>query len=143
YDDSSLLAGKSERNCKHRFVGRHEEISFFNHRLAKCEQGTGSILCFSGPSGIGKTALGETLLSQAEGRATVARGRCAPGLSVTESYAPFIDAFTDVFNSSADAELRQRLKEVAPVWSSQAALALGQVADNSGVASDPTNSPAR
>src|SRR5215467_11368086 len=75
YDDSSLLAGKSERNCKHRFVGRHEEISFFNHRLAKCEQGTGSILCFSGPSGIGKTALGETLLSQAEGRATVARSR--------------------------------------------------------------------
>src|SRR5215831_2756929 len=146
YDDSSLLAGKSDiatRNCKHRFVGRHEEISAFNQRLAKCEQGAGSILCFSGPSGIGKTALGETLLSQAEGRAMVARGRCAPGLSVTESYAPFIDAFTDLFNSSADAELRQRLKEVAPVWSSQAALALGQGADNSGAAGDPTNSPAR
>jgi predicted ATPase/DNA-binding winged helix-turn-helix (wHTH) protein len=144
YDDSSLLAGTSDiatRNCKYRLVGRHEEISVFNQRLAKCEQGTGSILCFSGPSGIGKTALGETLLSQAEGRAMVARGRCAPGLSVTELYAPFIDAFTDLFNSSTDADLRERLKEVAPVWSSQAAL--GQGSDNAGAVVDPTNSLAR
>src|SRR5215467_6196782 len=146
YDDSSLLAGKSDiatRNCKHRFVGRHEEISLFNQRLAKCEQGTGSILCFSGPSGIGKTALCETLLSQAEGRAMAARSRCAPGLSVTELYAPFIDAFTDLFNSSTEPDLRQRLKEVAPVWSSQAAAALGQGTDNSGSVGDPRNSLAR
>src|SRR5215475_668195 len=41
YDDSSLLAGKSDiatGNCKYRFVGRHDEIRFFNQRLAKCEQ---------------------------------------------------------------------------------------------------------
>src|SRR5262249_45997376 len=146
YDDSSLLAGKSNiatRNCKYRFVGRHDEISFFNERLAEGEQGTGSILCVSGPSGIGKPARGGRLRREGESRAMVARSRCAPGLSDTELYAPFIDAFTDLFNASTDADLRHRLKEVAPAWSCQAALALGQGTDNSGPVGDPTNSLAR
>src|SRR5215475_7556928 len=40
YGDSPILAGKNDittRNCRYRFVGRHDEISFFNERLEKCE----------------------------------------------------------------------------------------------------------
>jgi DNA-binding winged helix-turn-helix (wHTH) protein len=132
YDDSPLLSGKGDiatRNWDCCFVGRHSEIGFFNERLLTCEQGTGSILCIAGPTGIGKTALSERLLSQTEGRAVVARSRCAPGLAGTEPYAPFVDVFTDLFNASTDADLRRRLLEVAPAWASQTASALDQRAD--------------
>src|SRR5215471_11113167 len=124
-DESSPLAGKTDTatgNWDCYFAGRQSEIDFFKERLAQCEQGTGSIVCVTGGAGIGRTALVEQLLSEIEERAMIARSRCAPGLSVTELYAPFIDAFTDLFNAS-DADLRQRVKEVAPAWSSLAASA--------------------
>jgi len=75
------------------FVGRANEIAFLHDCLARCEQGSSSIVCVSGAAGIGKTALCERLLSDVEGRAEVLRSRCAPHLSTTESYGPFIDAF--------------------------------------------------
>jgi DNA-binding winged helix-turn-helix (wHTH) protein/predicted ATPase len=146
YDDSPLPAGNGDvatRNWDCCFVGRHNEIGFFNERLVTCEQGTGSILCIAGPTGIGKTALGERLLSQTEGRAVVARSRCAPGLAGTEPYAPFIDAFTDLFNASMDADLRRRLVEVAPTWASQTASAFDQRADTAVTIPDLPHSVAR
>ena len=146
YDDSPLPAANGDvvaRNWDCCFVGRHSEIVFFNERLAMCEQGTGAILCIAGPTGIGKTALGERLLSQAEGRAVVARSRCAPGLAGTESYAPFIDAFTDLFNASMDADLRRRLLEVAPTWASQTGTALDQRVDSTVTIPDLPHSVAR
>jgi DNA-binding winged helix-turn-helix (wHTH) protein/predicted ATPase len=145
YDDSTLT-GKGDfatRNWDCCFVGRHSEIGFFNERLLTCEQGSGSILSIVGPTGIGKTALSERLLSQTEGRAVVARSRCAPDLAGTEPYAPFIDAFTDLFNASMDADLRRRLLEVAPTWASQTASALDQRPDTAVAVPDLPHSVAR
>src|SRR5215471_14347860 len=89
YDDLPLLPGNggiATRNWNSCFIGRRSEIDLFMERLVTCEHGTGSILSIVGPTGIGKTALSERLLSQAEGRAIVARNRCAPGLTGTEPY---------------------------------------------------------
>ena len=109
----------------------------------QCESGTGSIVCVSGRTGIGKTALGEKLLNDAQPRAVSARSRCAPVVSPVEPYAPFIDLFTDLFNASVDADLRQRLMELAPAWSSQTATALAQRIEAGTAGRDVTNSVPR
>jgi len=107
------------------FVGRQKELLLLKEMLIKCEQGKSSIVCISGQSGIGKTALVERFLSEVKGRAIIARSACAPSVSTGEPYTPVIDVFADLFNSCADPETQRRLAELAPTWSSHALRAFG------------------
>ena len=146
HHDSFLLPGRSGTETAKGsafFVGRRQELGALKDRLRQSESGTGSIICVSGRTGIGKTALGEKLLDDAQGRAVSARSRCAPAVSIAEPYAPFIDLFTDLFNASVDVDLRQRLMELAPAWSSQSAMTLGQRIESRAGGRDLTNSVAR
>ena len=107
------------------FVGRRRELRLVQEMLKKCEHGNSSIVCVSGPAGIGKTAFVERLLADLDGRAIIARSGCAPSVSISEPYTPVIDVFTDLFNSCADPETRRRLAELAPTWCSHALRASG------------------
>ena len=112
HHDSFLLPGRNGTETTSGdpcFAGRRQELAVLKDRLMQCESGVGSIVCVSGRTGIGKTALAEKLLGAAQGRAVSARSRCAPVVSLAEPYAPFIDLFTDLLNASFDADLRQRL----------------------------------
>jgi predicted ATPase/DNA-binding winged helix-turn-helix (wHTH) protein len=104
----------------HAFVGRRGELLLLKEILTKCEQGTSSIICISGEAGIGKTTFVEKFLSEVQGRALIARSRCAPTVSLTEPYTAVIDIFTDLFNSCAHPDVQRRLAELAPTWCSQA-----------------------
>jgi predicted ATPase/DNA-binding winged helix-turn-helix (wHTH) protein len=142
YHESSLMAERNDiepRIYDCRFVGRRSEIDCFKELFAKCEQGTGAILCISGRAGIGKTTLVERVLSKVEAPCVIARSRCAPSLSVMGLYAPFIDAFIDLFNAS-NVDLRQTLKAVAPTWASQAPSVPRQQFDALALGSDLPNS---
>ena len=146
HHDSFLLPGRNGTETTSGdpcFAGRRQELAVLKDRLMQCESGVGSIVCVSGRTGIGKTALAEKLLGAAQGRAVSARSRCAPVVSLAEPYAPFIDLFTDLLNASFDADLRQRLMELAPAWSSQAATTPGQRIESGTVGRDLTNSVAR
>jgi predicted ATPase/DNA-binding winged helix-turn-helix (wHTH) protein len=107
------------------FVGRQKELRLLEEMLVKCGHGKSSIVCISGPSGIGKTALVERFVSGVKGRAIIARSACAPSVSTGEPYTPVIDVFADLFNSCADPETHCRLAELAPTWSSHALRAFG------------------
>src|SRR5262249_20131221 len=57
--------------------------------------------------------------------------------------APFIDLFADFVNHVADADVRQRLMDVAPAWSSQALLVSVQQTETAAAVPGPANSFAR
>jgi DNA-binding winged helix-turn-helix (wHTH) protein len=61
-----------------RIVGREGERALLHAGLARAAAGRGGVLCLSGGTGIGKTALAEDLLLEASARglARVLRGRC-------------------------------------------------------------------
>jgi predicted ATPase/DNA-binding winged helix-turn-helix (wHTH) protein len=121
-DSRSQLAAQRAlmSEVPHAFVGRRSELLSLKETLTKCEHGTSSIVCISGEAGIGKTTFVEKLLSEVQGRALIARSRCAPTVSLTEPYTAVIDIFTDLFNSCTHPDARRRLAELAPTWCSQA-----------------------
>jgi serine/threonine protein kinase/predicted ATPase len=99
-------------------VGRDNERRELGAGFAAA-RGRGALLCVAGEPGIGKTTLVEDFLADlaAEGRSTVARGRCSERLAGTEAYLPLLDALESL--SKSDKSLAQTMEQIAPTWYAQ------------------------
>ncbi|MGN6812567.1 MAG: helix-turn-helix transcriptional regulator [Thermomicrobiales bacterium] len=76
-----------------RLAGRDREQAVLRDRLAAARAGHGDLVLIGGEAGIGKTALAEALLAEANGQAAlVLAGHCYD-LSETPSYGPWREVF--------------------------------------------------
>ena len=74
-------------------VGRERELDLLRERLDAALAGRGSLILIGGEAGIGKTALAEALLAEAQARGSLALvGRCYD-LSETPPYGPWRELF--------------------------------------------------
>lgn len=71
----------------------------------------------SGEAGVGKTTFVEDFLSEVDGRAVIARGRCSERLAETDAFAPLLDALGGL--ARADGEAAHLLQSTAPSWHAQ------------------------
>ena len=106
-----------ERHTVGREKERAELMSGFESALA----GRGLLLCVAGEPGIGKTTLVEDFLAElaAEGRCTVARGRCSERLAGTEAYLPLLEALECL--SQGNPSAARVMRQIAPTWYAQVA----------------------
>jgi len=106
-----------ERHTVGREKERAELMSGFESALA----GRGLLLCVAGEPGIGKTTLVEDFLAElaAEGRCTVARGRCSERLAGTEAYLPLLEALESL--SQGNPSAARVMRQIAPTWYAQVA----------------------
>jgi len=77
-----------------RLVGRERERAALRAGLAQAVAGRGGMLCLSGGTGTGKTALAEELLldARATGAARVLHGHCSEHVAAVEAYQPIREA---------------------------------------------------
>jgi len=75
-------------------VGRDRERAALRASLAQAVAGRGGMLCLSGGTGTGKTALAEELLleARAAGVVRILHGRCSEHVAAMEAYQPFKEA---------------------------------------------------
>src|SRR5215211_3719732 len=74
-------------------VGRERERALLREHLAAALAGRGGLVLIGGEAGIGKTALAEALLRDAEAQGALALvGRCYD-LSETPPYGPWVELF--------------------------------------------------
>jgi predicted ATPase len=109
-------------------VGRQAELEDLRQALAAAQEGQGSLLCVAGEPGIGKSTLVEDFLFEAaaQGRCTVARGRCSERLAGSEAYLPILEAFDSLLQSNQGENLAGIMKQTAPIWYEQIAPLSGQ-----------------
>src|SRR5215510_10742969 len=77
-----------------RIVGRDPERAALRASLEQAAAGRGGVLCLSGGTGTGKTALAEEFLleTEARGAALILRGRCSEHVGDAEPYYPMWEA---------------------------------------------------
>ena len=116
-------------------VGRRAEIHALRDALAAATTGRSLLVGVAGEPGLGKTTLVEEFLAWAEreGSCTVARGRCSERLAGSEAYLPILDALDGLMQGGDGATATRTVKEVAPVWYSQAVPASGQSSESAQV----------
>src|SRR5215813_11169690 len=75
-------------------LGRDPERAALRERLKQAAAGRGGVLCLSGGTGTGKTALAEEFLleTQARDAARVLRGRCSDHVAAVEPYHAILEA---------------------------------------------------
>jgi len=101
-----------------RLVGRERERAALRASLAQAAAGRGSVLCLSGGTGTGKTALAEELLleARAEGVAQAMHGRCSEHVAGAETYHPIWDALEGLLGAVQDDSAARAVKTLAPSW---------------------------
>ncbi|HEX2521324.1 MAG TPA: AAA family ATPase [Terriglobia bacterium] len=106
FEDSSLL------------VGREAELGQLKRYLEKTLRGQRQVVFVTGESGIGKTALVETFVSQAgkDGTIRVGRGQCVEHYGAGEAYLPWLEALNELGQSQGSELLAQLLHRYAPTW---------------------------
>jgi predicted ATPase/DNA-binding winged helix-turn-helix (wHTH) protein len=84
-----------------RIVGRDLERAALRAALAQAAAGRGGMLCLSGGTGTGKTALAEELLFEAgaTGVARVMHGRCSEHVAGAEAYQPIREALVGLLGA--------------------------------------------
>lgn len=102
-------------------VGREKERAELHSGFASALSGRGLLLCVAGEPGIGKTTLVEDFLADlaAEGRSTIARGRCSERLAGTEAYLPLLEALESLLQSGSNPAAARVMKQIAPTWYAQ------------------------
>ena len=115
------------RDARHT-VGRQAERDGLRTALEAARAGRGSLVCVAGEPGIGKTTLVEGFLADAaaDGRGTVARGRCSERLAGSDAYLPVLEALDSLLQGRDGPAVAQIMKRVAPVWYAQLAPLSGQ-----------------
>jgi len=102
-------------------VGRESELAELRAGYESVLAGPGLLLCVTGEPGIGKTTLVEAFLDEiaAEGRSTIARGRCSERLAGTEAYLPMLEALESLVQSGSNPAIARVLRQIAPTWYAQ------------------------
>ena len=102
-------------------VGREKERAELQSGFASALAGRGLLLCVTGEPGIGKTSLVEDFLAElaAEGRSTIARGRCSERLAGTEAYLPLLEGLESLLQSGSTPAAARVMKQIAPTWYAQ------------------------
>jgi len=99
-------------------VGRDSELAALRTAFDNASDGRGTMICFSGEPGIGKTTVVEAFLdelSRREPQCQIARGRCSERLAGTEAYVPLLEALDDLLHQQGES-LAWLLHAVAPTW---------------------------
>jgi DNA-binding winged helix-turn-helix (wHTH) protein/tetratricopeptide (TPR) repeat protein len=120
--ETTGLEPVSERFRHH--VGREQELGELCSAFERAFAGHGSLLCFAGESGIGKTALIERFCAQLRNQrhsCTIATGGCLERLSGSEALLPILEALESLFAGRRGQEIQQLMKLTAPTWYVQVA----------------------
>ena len=106
------------RAASAQIVGRDAERAALRAGLEQASAGRGGVLCLSGGTGTGKTALAEQALLEAQAGdvARVMRGRCSEHVASAETYQPIWEALEGLLGSSEDGSLARALRTLAPTW---------------------------
>jgi tetratricopeptide (TPR) repeat protein len=105
-------------------VGRQQELTELSSAFERAAAGHGSLLCFTGEPGIGKTALVERFCAQLRSQrhnCTIARGGCSERLAGSEAFLPILEALESLFAGGQGREIQQLMKLTAPTWYVQVA----------------------
>jgi len=102
-------------------VGREPERNRLRAAFEEAQAGRGSLLCVAGEPGIGKTTLIEDFLAEltAEGKCTIARGRCSERLAGTEAYLPLLEMLESLLQSGGHSDFGRVMRQFAPTWYAQ------------------------
>jgi hypothetical protein len=103
-------------------VGREGERAQLLAGFEFTRSGRGLLVCVAGEPGIGKTTLVEDFLSnlRAQGRCTVAHGRCSERLAGTGAYLPLLEALESLLRSESNSSAALvMMKQIAPTWYAQ------------------------
>src|SRR5215510_870159 len=94
HESAALLRNGAASAALPPMLGRDPERAALRERLEQAAAGRGGVLCLSGGTGTGKTALAEEFLLEAEARgaARVMRGRCSEHVAAAEPYHPILEA---------------------------------------------------
>jgi predicted ATPase len=112
-------------------VGREAELAVLRSAFADGVAGRGSLVCFAGEPGIGKTTLIETFLRElrvSDAECWMGRGRCSERLAGSEAYLPLLEAFDNLLRHS-DELVRDVMTASAPGWLHRLGQAAGQLED--------------
>jgi DNA-binding winged helix-turn-helix (wHTH) protein/tetratricopeptide (TPR) repeat protein len=107
-----------------RHVGRQQELAELFSAFDRVAAGHGSLLCFAGEPGIGKTALVERFcdhLRSQRHNCTIIAGTCSERLAGSEAFLPILEALESLFASRQGREIQQLMKLTAPTWYVQVA----------------------
>ncbi|HMG32726.1 MAG TPA: protein kinase [Blastocatellia bacterium] len=109
-------------------VGRESERAELRAGFESTLSGRGLLVCVAGEPGIGKTTLVEDFLSQltAQGRCTLAHGRCSERLAGTGAYLPLLEALESMLHSRSNPSAARLMKQIAPTWYAQVAPPSGE-----------------
>jgi len=105
-------------------VGRQQELTELFSAFERAAVGHGSLLCFAGEPGIGKTALVKQFcrrLHIQRRNCTVATGSCSERLEGSEAFLPILEAFESLFANPEGLALQELMKLTAPTWYVQVA----------------------
>jgi DNA-binding winged helix-turn-helix (wHTH) protein len=105
-------------------VGRQQELAELFSAFEKATGGQGSLLCFAGEPGIGKTALVERFCAQLRSQrhnCTIGTGGCSERLAGSEALLPILETLESLCAGQQGRGIQQLMKLTAPTWYVQVA----------------------
>src|SRR5262249_32930265 len=104
-------------------VGRQRELTELFSAFERAS-GHGSMLCFAGEPGIGKTALVQRFCEQLHTQrysCTSATGECSERREGSEAFLPIVEALESLCVGRQGKEIQQLMRLTAPTWYVQVA----------------------
>lgn len=128
--DEQKSAVRNLQSAIRHTVGREKEREELRSDFASALNGQGQLLCVAGEPGIGKTTLVEDFLTElaAEGKCTIARGRCSERLAGTEAYLPLLEALEALLRQGGTHSLARTMKPGDEVVGNKAAQLMRRIA---------------
>lgn len=102
-------------------VGRDSVVAQLHEHLQRARQGTRQIVFVTGEAGMGKTAVVDAFLEQANSQSQVlmASGQCVEHYGTGEAYLPMLQALSRLSRQAGAEKLPELLRQYAPTWLAQ------------------------
>jgi hypothetical protein len=98
-------------------LGREKQLTHLREQLEAVQHGERRVVFVTGESGIGKTAVVDTLVREATtARWRVARGQCVDTYGAGEAYMPMLEALEGICRAPDGRDAIQALRSEAPSW---------------------------